>query len=34
MTDEKFGRGAMTRTKNCAKYVAMVVCNAMEDFHC
>ena len=34
MTDEKLDQEAITRMKNFAKYIAIVVRNAMEDFHC
>ena len=34
MTDEKLDQEAITRMKDFAKYIAIVVRNAMEDFHC
>ena len=34
MTDEKLEQEAITRMKDFAKYIAIVVRNAMEDFHC
>jgi len=33
MTDEKLEQEAITRMKDFAKYIAIVVRNAMEDFH-
>ena len=34
MTDEKLDQEALTKMKDFAKYIAIVVRNAMEDFHC
>jgi len=34
MTDEKLDQEAITRMRDFAKYIAIVVRNAMEDFHC
>ena len=34
MTDEKLDQEAITRMKDFAKYISIVVRNTMEDFHC